>query len=333
MERKPARQQHDLDRHHRHGAPGDDAEQRQHEAGEHVGARGAAARADRLARPRHVRRIDGIADHLEREIGLHARAHVEGAVMKQRPAAVLALDAAQIDGDLRLELGIDRLGQIVSQQHVFGRDRGVGLQLEHPVAVRALQGQQRAGRRLDTALHGCRRRLTLRPTRAPSPLEIAARRPDPRHDCRTGSHLRSSPAGRSLVQSPARNKIAPSRRRSRTLGVLARRRREGGAALAHDLPRRQRLGKARYGRDLVPDLSRQRLARDIEQPVGGADGDRQPVRQAEQPFDGAVDDADDRREPGRRFDAEMRIDDGAELARGLEVRGSDRPPPPAAPRG
>ena len=67
--------------------------------------RGAAARQDRLARPRHVRRVDRIADHLEREIGLHAGAHVEGAVVEQRPAAVLALDAAQIDGDLGFELG------------------------------------------------------------------------------------------------------------------------------------------------------------------------------------------------------------------------------------
>ena len=45
MDRKPLRQQHDLDRHHRHGAPGNEAEQRQHDAREHVGAFGAAARA------------------------------------------------------------------------------------------------------------------------------------------------------------------------------------------------------------------------------------------------------------------------------------------------
>ena len=36
VERKPARQQHDLDRHHRHRAPRHDAEQREHDAGEHV---------------------------------------------------------------------------------------------------------------------------------------------------------------------------------------------------------------------------------------------------------------------------------------------------------
>ena len=52
----------------------------------------------------HVRSIDGVADHLEREIGLHARAHVEVAVAKQRPAAVLALNAPEIDRDLGLQL-------------------------------------------------------------------------------------------------------------------------------------------------------------------------------------------------------------------------------------
>ena len=43
-----------------------------------------------------------VADHLQREIGLHAGADVEVAVVEQRPAAVRALDAAQIDGDLAL---------------------------------------------------------------------------------------------------------------------------------------------------------------------------------------------------------------------------------------
>ena len=72
MERQPHRQQHDLDRQHRHAAPGQHPEHRQQEAGEDVAVDRAAARADRLARPHHMRRIDEIADHLQREIGLHA---------------------------------------------------------------------------------------------------------------------------------------------------------------------------------------------------------------------------------------------------------------------
>ena len=111
--------------------------------------RGAAARADRRARPPHVIGLGGIADHLEREIGFHARAHVEIAVVEQRPAVMRALDAPQIDGDLGFEFGVDRLAEIVPQQHVFGRDGGVGLKLEHPVAVGLLAIEQRVSGGLD----------------------------------------------------------------------------------------------------------------------------------------------------------------------------------------
>ena len=68
--------------------------------GEHVGALGAAAGEHRLARPPHMIRIDRITDHLQREISFHRRADVERAVAEQRPAAVVALNAAQIDRDL-----------------------------------------------------------------------------------------------------------------------------------------------------------------------------------------------------------------------------------------
>ena len=152
MERKPLRQQHHLGRHHRHRAPGDLPVERKQRAGEHVGAGGAAARADRLAGAAHVLGVDRIADHLEREIGLHARAHVEGAFVEQRPAAVRALDAAQIDRDLAFELGVDRLAAEVAHQHVFGRNGGVGLELEHPMPVRLLAVEQRAGGPLNAVL-------------------------------------------------------------------------------------------------------------------------------------------------------------------------------------
>lgn len=48
----------------------------------------------------------------------------------------------QIDADPRLEPGIDRLAQIVPQQHVFGGDRRVGLELVDPVAIMLLLGEQ-----------------------------------------------------------------------------------------------------------------------------------------------------------------------------------------------
>ena len=68
--------------------------------------RRAAAGEDRLARAAHVRRLGIVADHLQREIGLHAGADVEVAAVEQRPAAMRALDAAQIGGDLALEFEI-----------------------------------------------------------------------------------------------------------------------------------------------------------------------------------------------------------------------------------
>ena len=39
-------------------------------------------------RARHVWRVDGMAGHLQREIGFHAGAHVEWSVLNQRPAAM-----------------------------------------------------------------------------------------------------------------------------------------------------------------------------------------------------------------------------------------------------
>ena len=72
------RQQHDLDRHHRHAVPRDHAIEREQRAREHV-ATSPRRRATGSLRARAAcdRRIDVVADHLEREVGLHARAHVE----------------------------------------------------------------------------------------------------------------------------------------------------------------------------------------------------------------------------------------------------------------
>ena len=95
----------------------------------------------------HVRRVGIVADHLEREIGLDARADVERAGVDERPAAMVALDAPQIDGDQALELEIGLLAAEMAEQHVFGRDGRVGLELEAPVAVLALRGEQRLRRR------------------------------------------------------------------------------------------------------------------------------------------------------------------------------------------
>ena len=171
VERKPVRQQHDFDRHARHGVPGHLAVQRQLRAGEHVGPFRPAGGQDGLPRPRHVRRVGGIADHLQREIGFHAGREVEGAIVEQRPAAMRALDRAQIHGDLALQVRVHAVEEML-QQHVFGRDGGVGLELEHPVPVRLLPAQQSVARAVDSVRKLARRcgasRISLGKATAPS---------------------------------------------------------------------------------------------------------------------------------------------------------------------
>ncbi len=69
---------------------------------------------------------------------------------------MLALDAAQIDPEPGLERRVDAV-EIVLEQDVLGRNGGVGLQIEDPVAVRLLarrQGRLRAGDRVDQGLVG-----------------------------------------------------------------------------------------------------------------------------------------------------------------------------------
>ena len=63
--------------------------------------------------------------------------------MEQRPAAMPGLDAAKVDADLALQFPIVRLAEILAQQDVLGRDRGVRLELEDPVPVFALLAKQR----------------------------------------------------------------------------------------------------------------------------------------------------------------------------------------------
>ena len=126
--------------------PGRLAIERQQDAGEDIGLDGAAPGTDRFSGTHHVRRLDVVADHLEREIGFDRGGDVEGAGMIERPAAMLALDAAQVIADLPFELEVGRLGEVVHQQDIFRRDGGVGLELEHPMAVAALlleQGRRR----------------------------------------------------------------------------------------------------------------------------------------------------------------------------------------------
>jgi hypothetical protein len=139
MERKPAREKHDLHRHRGHGAPGNHSIKGEQIAREDIAVGSTAFGKKPTACPRHMRRIGRIADHFQREIGLHACADIGGAFVEQSPTAIGGLDAAEIARDLRLERGIDGLPAKVAQQHIFRWDRRVRLKLEDEMSIRTLQ--------------------------------------------------------------------------------------------------------------------------------------------------------------------------------------------------
>ena len=68
-----------------------------------------------------------------------------------------ALDAPEIIGDLGFELEVCRLAEEMLQQDIFGRNRGIGLQLEDPMAVLALERQDGLRRPADRAFEIGRR--------------------------------------------------------------------------------------------------------------------------------------------------------------------------------
>ena len=65
---------------------------------------------------------------------------------------MIALDSPEIDGDQALELEIGLLAAKMPEQHIFGGDRRVGLELETPMAVLALLGDERRRRARNVAL-------------------------------------------------------------------------------------------------------------------------------------------------------------------------------------
>ena len=92
-----------------------------------------------------------------------------------------------------------------------------------------------------------------------------------------------------------KHKIAPGGLRRPAAGLLRRRGGERRAPLATICHGGSRGRQAVTLADLRPDRLRQFLARRIDQPVAGADGDREPAGKREHPLHRAVDDAEDRR--------------------------------------
>ena len=65
---------------------------------------------------------------------------------------MIALNAAKIDGDQALEFEIGLFAAKMPEQHIFGRDRRIGLELETPMTVLVLSGEQRFRRARDMTL-------------------------------------------------------------------------------------------------------------------------------------------------------------------------------------
>ena len=146
-----------------------------------------------------MRCIGAVADHLQAEIGFDRRADVESPAVEQWPAAVLALDAAQIGADLAFQHRIVRFAQILAQQDVLRRNRRIGLELEHPMPVGALLLDQRLYRTAYAGLEIVWRNVhCLVVMRA---LSAAARSPERN----APSMVAGSPVS---VQSPASKRLA-----------------------------------------------------------------------------------------------------------------------------
>ena len=72
----------------------------------------------------------------------HGTSPRPGAPFHRAPPARRVLNRAQMNADAPFQLRVPPV-EVVLQEHVFGRDGGVRLQLEHPVPVALLSRGQR----------------------------------------------------------------------------------------------------------------------------------------------------------------------------------------------
>jgi len=116
-----------------------------------------------------------------------------------------------------------------------------------------------------------------------------------------------------------KHKVPPLCLRARPPGVLCRRCRKRCAPLPHDLPRRQRGRQAGDARYVAPNRFGKLVPRGVDKRVAGADGDGDAAGKRKDPLHRAVKYTDDWGRPGRRLDAEMRVDNGAKFRRHFEA--------------
>ena len=258
----------------------------------------AAVVEDRRARANHVGGFRIVADRLQREIGLDARAHVEAAAVYERPASMIALDAAKINGDAALESDVSLLAAEMAQKHIFRRNRRVGLEFETPMAVLALPRVQRLCGARDGVLRRVEENLFLRKSDAEShaaeaPAKIFGFAPMATTREAASQPDRTAPsivAGRPVwTQSPARKTLLHCVREGGRMASCA-----GVAAKVARFSltiRHARKGRAASGQlgHFAPDALGERFARPVDEVAGGADRDRKAIAISEQPLRQAAD--------------------------------------------
>ena len=254
--------------------------------------------------------------------------------MHQRPAAMGALDAAQIVGDLGFEHRVDRLAEIVPQQNVFGRDGAVGLELEHPMAVGLLQSSSACVADAMLAskasrLVASRNRMSLDCSDVDCVTDIA------RHGRFSGPFAGQNQIG-GAVTGPDRS--LDRCRQSRISPVAGEeqvfQRGRPAPDAGHSAPASPQMWRGARARSARAAARRRRRAASqtslqiaCASSSRGMSTSRSPLLMVTESRCGnanshstsAADDAQHRRRARRRIEAEMRVDDGAEFRRRLQA--------------
>ena len=258
------------------------------------------------------------------------------------PAAMGALNPAQVIGDLAFQHGVDGLAEVVAKQHIFRRDGAVGFQFEHPVSVRL--PVSRATPCVAEAMLASSAPPVSGPTdccrnacRSTSAIACPVS-PEPTYSCPTGSGL---PHGKDeiggAVARPHRSldggrqpRISPVAGKKQVF--VSRDRRPAAARFVPAWPRRWRGARARSATAAV--RPRRRAALQMSRQIACASSSRgiSTSRSALlMVTDSRCGNANSHstsppttprigRLSLRRIEAEMRIDDGAEFGRRFQAR-------------
>ena len=132
--REPVGHHHDFDGHDGAGFPRRLAEQAQGVACKYVRALCAACCEYKLTCISHMRRVNIFACEFQRIIAFNGGRYIHVAFVKQRPAPIRVLDAAQINANLLLKLRVYFV-HIMHEHDIFGRDSRVGFQFKQPMAI------------------------------------------------------------------------------------------------------------------------------------------------------------------------------------------------------